>query len=74
MRGKIRIKTEGNVLTHDMDSGTFDVALLANFEMKASTSDTHLGGEDFESRMRQATKDARPISGLNVLRITRSRR
>ena len=35
---------ERNVLIHDMDGGTFDVARI--FEIKASASDTHLGGEN----------------------------
>ena len=39
-----------------MDSGTFDVALLASVEMKASTSDTHLGGRILRNRMRQGNQ------------------
>ena len=35
---------ERNVLIHDMECCTFDVSLI--FDMKASASDTHLGGED----------------------------
>ncbi|KAJ4788136.1 70 kDa heat shock protein [Rhynchospora pubera] len=43
------------VLVFDLGGGTFDVSLLAIndgvFEVKAIAGDTHLGGEDFDSRM-----------------------
>merc|ERR1711975_13851 len=46
---------ERNVLIYDMGGGTFDVSLLTIedgiFEVKATAGDTHLGGEDFDSRM-----------------------
>merc|ERR1711972_484935 len=46
---------ERNVLIFDLGGGTFDVSLLAIeegiFEVKATAGDTHLGGEDFDSRM-----------------------
>lgn len=46
---------EKNVLIFDLGGGTFDVSLLAiedgMFEVKATAGDTHLGGEDFDSRM-----------------------
>ncbi len=50
-------KTDGdhNVLIFDLGGGTFDVSLLTidsgMFEVKATAGDTHLGGEDFDSRM-----------------------
>jgi heat shock protein 1/8 len=44
-----------NVLIFDLGGGTFDVSLLeideGVFEVKATAGDTHLGGEDFDSRM-----------------------
>ncbi|XP_026413288.1 heat shock cognate 70 kDa protein 2-like [Papaver somniferum] len=44
-----------NVLIFDLGGGTFDVSLLTinkgNFEVKATSGDTHLGGEDFDNRM-----------------------
>jgi len=44
-----------NVLIYDLGGGTFDVSLLAIeggiFEVKATAGDTHLGGEDFDSRI-----------------------
>lgn len=46
---------EKNILIFDLGGGTFDVSLLTIedgiFEVKATTGDTHLGGEDFDSRM-----------------------
>ena len=48
-------KGEKNVLIFDCGGGTFDVSLLTIedgvFEVKATAGDTHLGGEDFDSRM-----------------------
>ncbi|KAL4137621.1 70-kilodalton heat shock protein, variant 2 [Phytophthora ramorum] len=46
---------ERNVLIFDLGGGTFDVSLLSIeegiFEVKATAGDTHLGGEDFDSRL-----------------------
>ncbi|XP_047341550.1 heat shock 70 kDa protein 4-like [Impatiens glandulifera] len=46
---------EKNVLIFDLGGGTFDVSLLtikdSIFEVKATSGDTHLGGEDFDNRM-----------------------
>jgi len=46
---------ERNVLVFDLGGGTLDVTLLAIeegiFEVKATAGDTHLGGEDFDSRI-----------------------
>ncbi|GBG71286.1 hypothetical protein CBR_g8708 [Chara braunii] len=46
---------EKNVMIFDLGGGTFDVSLLTIeegiFEVKATAGDTHLGGEDFDSRM-----------------------
>jgi len=55
--GLDRMTQEGerNVLIFDLGGGTFDVTLLTIdggiFEVKATAGDTHLGGEDFDSRM-----------------------
>ncbi|KAL4447327.1 hypothetical protein ABPG77_007360 [Micractinium sp. CCAP 211/92] len=47
--------SEHNVLIFDLGGGTFDVSLLSIdegiFEVKATAGDTHLGGEDFDSRL-----------------------
>uniref|UniRef100_A0A2A4JBA8 Heat shock protein 70 n=1 Tax=Heliothis virescens TaxID=7102 RepID=A0A2A4JBA8_HELVI len=50
------LKGERNVLIFDLGGGTFDVSILAIdegslFEVKATAGDTHLGGEDFDSRL-----------------------
>ena len=48
-------KSEQNVLIFDLGGGTFDVSLLTIddgiFEVKSTAGDTHLGGEDFDSRL-----------------------
>ena len=47
--------SEKNVLIFDLGGGTFDVSLLSIenglFEVKATAGDTHLGGEDFDSKL-----------------------
>jgi heat shock protein 1/8 len=47
--------TEKNVLIFDLGGGTFDVSLLTMdegvFEVKATSGDTHLGGQDFDNRL-----------------------
>ncbi|XP_022667390.1 heat shock 70 kDa protein-like [Varroa destructor] len=49
------IKKECNVLIFDLGGGTFDVSILSIedglFEVKSTAGDTHLGGEDFDSRL-----------------------
>lgn len=46
---------ERRVLIFDLGGGTFDVSLLeiddGMFEVKATAGDTHLGGEDFDSKV-----------------------
>ena len=46
-------KSEEHVLIFDLGGGTFDVSLLlleeGIFEVKATSGNTHLGGEDFDS-------------------------
>ena len=50
-----RVGTERNVLIFDLGGGTFDVSILTIkdgiFEVKSTSGDTHLGGEDFDSCM-----------------------
>ena len=47
--------SERNVLIFDLGGGTFDVSLLnmdnGFFEVKATSGDTHLGGEDFDNKL-----------------------
>ncbi|CAF3349403.1 unnamed protein product [Rotaria sp. Silwood1] len=44
-----------NILVYDLGGGTFDVSVLALdngvFEVLATNGDTHLGGEDFDTRV-----------------------
>jgi len=46
---------EKSILVYDLGGGTFDVTLLTIdegvFEVKATSGDTHLGGEDFDQRL-----------------------
>jgi L1 cell adhesion molecule like protein len=46
---------EQNILIFDLGGGTFDVSILSIeegiFEVKATAGDTHLGGEDFDTRL-----------------------
>ena len=46
---------EQNILVYDLGGGTFDVTMLSIedgvFEVKATSGDTHLGGEDFDQRL-----------------------
>jgi len=48
-------KNEQNILVYDLGGGTFDVSLLnidsGFFEVKSTSGDTHLGGEDFDQRL-----------------------
>lgn len=50
-----KVGGERNVLIFDLGGGTFDVSILTIedgvFEVKATAGDTHLGGEDFDSRL-----------------------
>ncbi|VVC91476.1 unnamed protein product [Leptidea sinapis] len=50
------LKGEKNVLIFDLGGGTFDVSILqisegSLFEVRSTSGDTHLGGEDFDNRM-----------------------
>ncbi|KAI5637741.1 hsp70 protein domain-containing protein [Phthorimaea operculella] len=50
------LKGEKNVLIFDLGGGTFDVSVLqiaegSLFEVRSTSGDTHLGGEDFDNRM-----------------------
>lgn len=50
-----KTSSDKNVLIFDLGGGTFDVSVLVIdngiFEVKSTAGDTHLGGEDFDSRM-----------------------
>lgn len=73
-------KAEGKYLVFDLGGGTFDVSILDCFEgvmeVRATTGDTHLGGNDFTTaieseifkRHQLAGKKLSPIELANVLR------
>ena len=50
-----KIGAERNVLIFDLGGGTFDVSILSIeegvFEVKSTSGNTHLGGEDFDDKM-----------------------
>merc|ERR1712073_64473 len=50
-----KVSGEKHVLIYDLGGDTFDVSILTIedgiFEVKATSGDTHLGGEDFDNRM-----------------------
>jgi len=50
-----KVGVERNVLIFDLGGGTFDVSVLTIeegiFEVKSTSGDTHLGGEDFDNRL-----------------------
>jgi L1 cell adhesion molecule like protein len=50
-----KVGAERNVLIFDLGGGTFDVSILAIedgiFEVKSTSGDTHLGGEDFDQQL-----------------------
>jgi len=50
-----KVGGERNVLIFDLGGGTFDVSILTIedgiFEVKSTSGDTHLGGEDFDNRL-----------------------
>jgi len=50
-----KVSGEQHVLIFDLGGGTFDVSILTIedgiFEVKSTSGDTHLGGEDFDQRL-----------------------
>ena len=74
-------KTEGesNILIFDCGGGTFDVSLLTIddgvFEVKATAGDTHLGGEDFDTRlMEHFMKEFKRKTKIDILGNKRAMR
>lgn len=68
---------ERNVLIFDLGGGTFDVSLLTIdegvFEVKATAGDTHLGGEDFDSKLVEfCAADFLRKSGTDIRKNPRS--
>jgi len=50
-------KNTKNILVYDLGGGTFDVTILTLddgvFEVKSTAGDTHLGGEDFDIKLKE---------------------
>ncbi len=48
-------KSNETIMVFDLGGGTFDVSILevddGVFEVKATSGDTHLGGDDFDKRI-----------------------
>jgi len=76
---------ETNILIFDLGGGTFDVSILAIedgiYEVKATAGDTHLGGEDFDTRLvnhflqefkRKHKKDINPEENPRAMRRLRT--
>jgi len=70
-------KGEKNVLIFDLGGGTFDVSLLTIdegvFEVKATAGDTHLGGEDFDSKLVEfCAADFQKRKGIDIRKNPRA--
>eukprot|EP00752_Nemacystus_decipiens_P018529 g16612.t1 len=62
---------EENILVFDLGGGTFDVTLLAIdngvFEVRATSGNTHLGGEDFDQRiMKYCISQFKRSNGVDI--------
>ena len=62
---------EENILVFDLGGGTFDVTLLSIdngvFEVRATSGNTHLGGEDFDQRlMEYCISQFKRQSGIDI--------
>jgi molecular chaperone DnaK len=48
-------KKEGTIVVYDLGGGTFDISILdigeGTFQVKATSGNTHLGGDDFDQRV-----------------------
>ena len=68
---------EENILVFDLGGGTFDVTLLSIdngvFEVRATSGNTHLGGEDFDQRLMQfCISQFKRKSGIDVSKDKRA--
>ena len=80
---KLKCEVEKNILIFDLGGGTFDVSILSIdsgiFEVRSTAGDTHLGGEDFDSRLvthfidEFKRKNKKDISHMNKRAIRRLR-
>jgi len=70
---------EENILMFDLGGGTFDVSLLnideGIFEVKSTSGNTHLGGEDFDSNMVERCFEVfETLTGLDARKDSRALR
>ncbi|GMV38037.1 MAG: chaperone protein DnaK [Fimbriimonadales bacterium] len=66
-------KKNETVLVFDLGGGTFDVSILdvgeGVFEVKATSGDTHLGGDDFDDRIVQyVVKEFKKDTGVDLMK------
>jgi len=66
-------------LIFDLGGGTFDVSLLTIddgiFEVKATSGDTHLGGEDFDNKLVEyCSQDFLKRTGIDIRNDKRAMR
>jgi len=64
-------KQEGIVAVYDLGGGTFDISILevgeGTFQVKSTSGDTHLGGDDFDQRiMDWVCEEFRKQSGIDL--------
>src|SRR6266404_5636991 len=56
-------KKDETISVYDLGGGTFDISVLelgeGVFEVKATNGDTHLGGDDFDQRLKEAAERAK---------------
>lgn len=74
-----RTHSEMNVMIIDLGGGTFDVSLLSIedgvFEVLATAGNTHLGGEDFDSRLVEyCAEDFHKKSNISIMSNPRALR
>jgi len=72
-----RDTAEHNILVFDLGGGTFDVSLLTIdggvFEVRSTSGDTHLGGEDFDQRlMDHCMQQFRRKTGIDIAQDKRA--
>lgn len=64
-------RTQGTIAVYDLGGGTFDISILklknGIFEVLATNGDTHLGGDDFDTRVADLfVKDVRSQYGIDL--------
>jgi L1 cell adhesion molecule like protein len=73
------VKDERKILIFDLGGGTFDVSILGLeggvFEVKSTSGDTHLGGEDFDVRLVDfCAKEFQKKTGVDISKNHRAMR